>query len=67
MRESRFSNNDASYKMNDSYKFKANGYDSKPKLPTTASASAAPGASYPQAYNGYGAEALFSYPPPPIH
>lgn len=76
---SRFSNNDA-YKSNDSYKapsiseafysnssskFKANGYDNKPKAPTSNSANAS--MNYQQSYNGYGSEAIFSYPPPPIH
>lgn len=71
---SRFSNNDTyksatntdSFYANSASKFKSNGYDNKTKAPM-ASNPVAGGLNYQPGYNGYNAEAMFSYPPPPIH
>ncbi|XP_031639462.1 ATP-dependent RNA helicase dbp2-like [Contarinia nasturtii] len=76
---SRFSNNDSYNKTssnNDFYqnstsKFKqydnkSNTYDNKPKIPMTNSTNSTGGIAYPP-YNNYGSDAMFAYPPPPIH
>lgn len=60
----RFTSSNNDFYQNSANKFKANGYDNKPKTSALPNASGAPGINYP-AQQPYGA--LFAYPPPPIN